>query len=95
MDHTLEQFQNGVRLMAITNRSIQERILDAFIQGIGLLETEAIPPEMRPVFDRIRGRMTARGDFESSALSLTDEEATEVARAIFDIYVHLQNVVHN
>ncbi len=89
-----EKFIVAVHGMASSPKSIQDRIADAFIYSIHLIQPEKIPVEVRSKYEEICKRMTTiqneeSGAFRASAQSFSDDEAVEIAKIIIEIYDEL------
>lgn len=92
-----EKFTGAVRGMAVSPKSLQERIADAYIYHIMHVKTEEVPDDVKFKFEGIRERLTSvepvggEGSVMASVRDMSDNEAMEIANGIVDIYDHIES----
>ena len=74
--------------MATSSKSLQERIVDAYIYNLIHVKTEDLPEGIRPTFEAMKERLTKvepRGDEGSVMASVREMEDDEAISIAIDI----------
>jgi hypothetical protein len=92
-----ETFRKAVQILVDENTSLKERLLIAYASQLSLIQaTDPLPAEVANEFRRLRYALSDAempyGYGERAAKKLhdmTDEEASELARSIFSMFLQL------
>lgn len=90
-----EKFSNAVAGMAVSPKSIQERVADAFIYNLIHLEAAELPEAIRHQFIALRENLTAikpTGD-EGRIFATTDKMSTQEAVDVAQEIVTMADIV--
>ena len=91
-DHAWEKFFNAVRYLAAGYGTIQERLCDACIHGLGPLLERENPPEILEDFRNLQDQITkikptgSEGSIPDTIAQMTTGEAGNVAENIVSIF---------
>lgn len=95
LNYTWEKFHVAVSALASGTGSIQERLCNAYIYSLMLLEVHEpndLPETMRNDFEEITRELTAvepsegEGSVQASTNAMTDTKASEIAEKILSLY---------
>ena len=82
----------AVHGMASSPYSMQQRIADAYTGSLIRLRADNFPDDLRLKFEEISKKLTSgtptgdEGTVQASVSSMNEEEATEIAREIVNLY---------
>lgn len=83
-----EKFSNAISSMAVSPKSIQERIADAYVYNLIHLKPEELPEEIRYQFTELAKKLTAvepngnEGSVSATTNQMSTDEAIEIAQEI-------------
>ncbi len=92
LEYAWEKLYDAVLGMAKSPAALRERIRDAYVGGIMLLEADDLPPELRPRLEELHHRLTsgtpkgAEGTIAAAVEALDDEEVVDVAASIVALF---------
>ncbi len=90
--YTWEKLMVAVHGMASSPRSMQQRIADAYTGSLMRLKADDFPDDLRWTFEEISKKLTSgtptgdEGTVQASVSSMSEEEASEIAREIVNLY---------
>lgn len=84
-----EKFNRAVNSMASSPLSLQERILDAYVDNIIHIKIEDIPESAKYDFIQIKDRLS--GEDTKSILNMPTDEAISIALSIISIADSIQS----
>lgn len=90
-----EKFSNAVRSMAVSPKSIQERVGEAYVFNLIHLKPEDLPDEIRYRFTEMTNKLTARtsiGD-EGTVAATTRQMSTDEAIAIAQELLYMADAI--
>ncbi len=91
MRYVDEKLSMGVRTLAASLGSLQDRLLSAFVGELHLVRADDLPEHLRGRWEGIEARMTSspavgsEGLFQATASKMTDEDALDLATQIVDV----------
>ena len=91
LDYACEKFGTAIRFMASSPADIKDRIHSAYLE-FHPVKSEDLPQDSRNKYEDLIGKLTsvtARGDegkLRASLDAMSEEEATELAKAIVDLH---------
>ena len=99
MSYEWEKFHSATRILATGKGSIKERLVDAFIYELHIIEPDdaKLPHGLKEVFSKIFCEVTSakpvgdEGTIIASIKTMSEERAIQIAEEIFDIFVELSN----
>ncbi|CAN7679679.1 hypothetical protein LJR090_001805 [Bosea sp. LjRoot90] len=92
MSYAREKLHNAVTTMAVSAERIQRRVCDAYVYNLIHIRPEGLPAEFVSALAEITSAMSTRratadeGDAWATCSQMTDDEASEIARKIFDLW---------
>ncbi len=80
-----QRVETSLDTMATSTGTLQARLADAMVSGIGVLLPSDFPVDLRPEFSAMYAAMTSSGSFAQTAAVMTDEEASAVATRLWHL----------
>ena len=95
--HAAEKYGQGVRMMAVSHGSLQERLRDAFRSKVCSVNAERdLPPVLRVDHNELLAYVTRfpglDGSIAATCEQLTDEEASEVAERVLNLEYRIRSL---
>ena len=91
LNYAGEKFSLAVHHAAISSKSIQGRLADAFIYNLSLVGDEDLTSELRPRFAALKAKLettsakAGEGTWLASALDMSDEEASSCMKELVNL----------
>lgn len=92
-----EKFSSAIRGMAVSSKSIQQRLADAYVYNLIHVDPEKLPGDIRADFIQLNKRLTAvaplagEGSVQATVSGMSDQEATEIGSRIVDMYFRVES----
>jgi hypothetical protein len=86
IDDAWEKLSAAVRHLATMPDRIQDRVCDAFTLAYTHPDPDQYPEDMFYEFQDVRNRLTRKGSIGETTNDMTDDEAIEIAKKLFDMY---------
>jgi hypothetical protein len=94
-----ERFKLAVGILADEKGRIKDRLLTAYVSQLATLDPHAdLPPRMVPQFDRLKIRLNEsevvgdRGNASLKIKALSEDEASDVAKQIFSMFLDISGL---
>jgi enoyl-[acyl-carrier-protein] reductase (NADH) len=94
--HHIEKLTRAVHSMAVSPKSIQDRLADVYVDSLIYIKPDDMPQDLRYRFTELSRKLTAVDSPEGSVIATTRQmsemEAIELAQeifALFDSVTHL------
>ena len=90
--YTWEKFFSALTTLITGNRSIQQRLIDAFVHSLSLLRIDDLPEGIRGEFIELEEALTSvepigdEGRIHATVRAMDDDTAGEYALKIFGLY---------
>jgi len=90
--YTWEKFFSALTTLITGNRSIQQRLIDAFVHSLALLRIDDLPNGLREEFIELEEALTSvepigdEGRIHATVRAMDDDTASEYALKIFSLY---------
>ena len=90
-----EKLFKSVRILVTGSRSIQDRLIDAFLHEFGLIRLEDLPKELHTDFKRIEDELTkvepvrGEGSARATISQMDDHQANKMAQDIVELFAKL------
>ena len=97
LSYAWERFHKAVDTLATSHGTLQRRLARAFADHVGGILPDQIPEDLWPDYrrlmnqvDQLAGRV-AQDSYGEVIAGLSDENATELAKAVVDLYATIQD----
>ena len=100
VDYFHEKFSAAVQSMAASPESIQDRIADAYISQLHVLQPDELPDEIRMDFKIMVQQLTGaeplgnEGSVKASVNQMSEDDAVSVAQKIVHMYDAIEARYH-
>ncbi len=94
---TLERCTLAARTLAISDKSLRERILDAYVHHLAPLRAEDFPEDARASFAKLEHALSRvpsekNGSARASIEAASDEEVRDLAKLVWNV---IESVLHS
>ena len=90
--YAIEKFTSAVHSMAVSPKSIQDRVADAYVFNLSHVKTSDLPESMCYRFEQLKEKLTSgkpvgnEGTVQAKTNTMSDTEAIETAQEIMYLY---------
>ena len=95
-----EKFSSAVRGMAVSPKSIQHRLADAYVYNLIHVEDDKVPEEIQADFRKLKERLrdvaplAGEGGIQPMSSNMSDDEARTLASQIVDMYFQVESALN-